>query len=66
MPIEMVPKTRAQIARQAEEVPDDNTYLVCPLNDDEVEAVRAGAYKFRQENFPQEAEESSNDLSLEL
>lgn len=40
--------------RQAEEVPDDDTYLVCPLRDDEVEAIRAKAYKSREKTLAQE------------
>ncbi len=34
--------------RQAEEAPDDNTYLICPLRDDVVEAIRAEEYKSRE------------------
>ena len=35
--------------RQAKEASADNIYLLCPLGDDAVEAIRAEAYKSREE-----------------
>lgn len=37
--------------KQAEEVPYDNTYLVCPLRDDTVEAIRAVPKGYLDDGF---------------
>lgn len=40
--------------RQTKEASADNTYLLCPLSDDKVEAIRANAYESREKTLAQE------------